>query len=92
MIVRQPRNGSHQRRFPVCVDGAVYLGTMVQEAYDTHPAIREACDRYISEHAARLHRKLARDPPIMLAGPEPHITSAEPRSSESAAGCPGSQG
>jgi TetR/AcrR family transcriptional regulator, transcriptional repressor for nem operon len=30
------------------------LGTMVQEAYDSHPAIRTACDRYISEHAARL--------------------------------------
>jgi TetR/AcrR family transcriptional repressor of nem operon len=30
------------------------LGTMVQEAYETHPAIRQACDRYISEHADRL--------------------------------------
>ena len=30
------------------------LGTMVQEAYDTHPAIRQACDRYISAHAERL--------------------------------------
>ena len=28
------------------------LGTMVQEAYETHPAIREACDRYIAGHAA----------------------------------------
>jgi TetR/AcrR family transcriptional repressor of nem operon len=35
------------------------LGTMVQEAYDTHPAIREACDRYISEHARRLEPDLA---------------------------------
>src|SRR5271165_4933154 len=35
------------------------LGTMVQEAYDTHPAIREACDRYISEHAARLASDIA---------------------------------
>ncbi len=35
------------------------LGTMVQEAYDTHPVIREACDRYISEHAARLEADLA---------------------------------
>ena len=32
------------------------LGTMVQEAYDSHPAIRAACDRYISEHAERLER------------------------------------
>ena len=30
------------------------LGTMVQEAYESHPAIRQACDRYISEHAERL--------------------------------------
>jgi TetR/AcrR family transcriptional regulator, transcriptional repressor for nem operon len=35
------------------------LGTMVQEAYDTHPAIREACDRYISEHAGRLEADIA---------------------------------
>lgn len=28
------------------------LGTMVQEAYDTHPAIRRACDTYIGAHAA----------------------------------------
>jgi len=28
------------------------LGTMVQEAYDTHPAIRHACDTYIGAHAA----------------------------------------
>jgi TetR/AcrR family transcriptional repressor of nem operon len=27
------------------------LGTMVQEAYDTHPAIRRACDTYIGMHA-----------------------------------------
>ena len=30
------------------------LGTMVQEAYDTHPAIRQACDTYISGHAAEV--------------------------------------
>ena len=28
------------------------LGTMVQEAYETNPDIRAACDRYIGEHAA----------------------------------------
>ena len=28
------------------------VGTMVQEAYDTHPAIRHACDTYIGAHAA----------------------------------------
>jgi TetR/AcrR family transcriptional regulator, transcriptional repressor for nem operon len=30
------------------------LGTMVQETYDTHPAIRKICDRCISAHAATL--------------------------------------
>jgi TetR/AcrR family transcriptional regulator, transcriptional repressor for nem operon len=35
------------------------LGTMVQEAYESHPAIRAACDRYISEHAERLAADLA---------------------------------
>jgi TetR/AcrR family transcriptional repressor of nem operon len=35
------------------------LGTMVQEAYDTHPAIRQACDRYISMHAERLKADIA---------------------------------
>ena len=30
------------------------LGTMVQETYQTHPAIREACDAHIREHAAVL--------------------------------------
>ncbi len=35
------------------------LGTMVQETYDTHPIIREACERYIGEHAARLEADLA---------------------------------
>ena len=35
-------------------DFTCFAGTMVQEVYDTHPAIREACDRSISEHAATL--------------------------------------
>ena len=35
------------------------LGTMVQEAYDTHPAIRQACDRHISAHAARFAADVA---------------------------------
>ena len=30
------------------------LGTMVQETYDTHPAIRKVCDRCIAAHAATL--------------------------------------
>jgi TetR/AcrR family transcriptional regulator, transcriptional repressor for nem operon len=35
------------------------LGTLVQETYDTHPAIREACRRGITEHAARLEVDIA---------------------------------
>ena len=32
---------------------------MVQETYETHPAIREACDRYISAHAAKVAKDIA---------------------------------
>ena len=35
------------------------LGTMVQETYQSHPAIREACDRYISAHAAEVAKDIA---------------------------------
>lgn len=35
------------------------LGTMVQEAYDTHPPIRQACDAYISTHAAEVAKDIA---------------------------------
>jgi TetR/AcrR family transcriptional repressor of nem operon len=35
-------------------DFTCLVGTMVQETYDTHPAIREACNRSISGHAATL--------------------------------------
>jgi TetR/AcrR family transcriptional repressor of nem operon len=35
-------------------DFTCLIGTMVQEVYDTHPALREACDRSISGHAATL--------------------------------------
>ena len=30
------------------------VGTMVQEVYETHPSIREACEKSISDHAAML--------------------------------------
>jgi TetR/AcrR family transcriptional repressor of nem operon len=33
-------------------DFTCLLGTMVQEAYESNPAIRQACDKHISEHAA----------------------------------------
>jgi TetR/AcrR family transcriptional repressor of nem operon len=35
------------------------LGTMVQETYDTHPAIRQACDTYIGAHAAEVAKDIA---------------------------------
>jgi TetR/AcrR family transcriptional repressor of nem operon len=35
------------------------LGTMLQETYDTHPAIRAACDTHISAHAARVAEDIA---------------------------------
>ncbi|MFG0294064.1 MAG: TetR/AcrR family transcriptional regulator [Phycisphaerales bacterium JB050] len=35
------------------------LGTMVQETHDTHPAIREACERGISSHASTLEQDIA---------------------------------
>ena len=35
------------------------VGTLVQETYDTHPAIRAAVDRSISEHAARIEIDIA---------------------------------
>jgi TetR/AcrR family transcriptional repressor of nem operon len=35
------------------------LGMMVQEAYETHPAIRMACDRHISDHAKTVAADLA---------------------------------
>jgi TetR/AcrR family transcriptional repressor of nem operon len=34
------------------------VGTMVQEAYDSIPAIRDACERSISDHAATLEADL----------------------------------
>jgi len=35
------------------------VGTMVQEAYETDPAIRDACDRSISRHAAKVEDDIA---------------------------------
>ena len=35
------------------------LGTMVQEAYETHPAIRQACDTYIGVHVAEVAKDIA---------------------------------
>jgi TetR/AcrR family transcriptional repressor of nem operon len=35
-----------------------FLGTLVQETYATHPAVREACDRGMSAHVAGLTRDL----------------------------------
>jgi TetR/AcrR family transcriptional repressor of nem operon len=35
------------------------VGTMVQEVYDTHPHLRDACDKSISDHAARVQADIA---------------------------------
>ena len=35
------------------------LGTMVQETYDSHPAIRNACETYIVRHADRVAKDIA---------------------------------
>src|SRR4029077_19816031 len=35
------------------------LGTMVQEAYQTHPAIRRACETALGEHIAMLESDIA---------------------------------
>jgi TetR/AcrR family transcriptional regulator, transcriptional repressor for nem operon len=40
-------------------DFTCLLGMMVQEAYDTHPAIRAACDKHLSAHASTLARDIA---------------------------------
>lgn len=40
-------------------DFTCLLGTMVQETYATHPAIREACDAQIRGHAADVARDVA---------------------------------
>jgi TetR/AcrR family transcriptional repressor of nem operon len=41
-------------------DFTCLVGNMAQEIYDTHPAIREACERSISGHAGRWRRTLKR--------------------------------
>lgn len=40
-------------------DVTCLLGTMVQETYDTSPAIRDACDRFIRHHASDVAKDIA---------------------------------
>jgi TetR/AcrR family transcriptional repressor of nem operon len=40
-------------------DFTCLLGTMVQETYDTHPAIRRACEAYIDVHAGGVAQDIA---------------------------------
>ncbi|HMH11558.1 MAG TPA: TetR/AcrR family transcriptional regulator [Edaphobacter sp.] len=35
------------------------VGTMVQEVYDTHPLLRDACDKSISDHAAHVQADIS---------------------------------
>jgi TetR/AcrR family transcriptional repressor of nem operon len=39
-------------------DYTCLLGTLVQETYDTHPAIRDACEQALSAHVAELTRDI----------------------------------
>jgi TetR/AcrR family transcriptional regulator, transcriptional repressor for nem operon len=39
-------------------DYTCLLGTLVQETYDTHPAIRAACEQALSSHVAELTRDI----------------------------------
>jgi TetR/AcrR family transcriptional regulator, transcriptional repressor for nem operon len=41
------------------VDFTCLAGTMVQEVYETHPAIREACDRSMTRHSDMLEPDIA---------------------------------
>lgn len=43
---------------PIC-DFSCLLGTFVQELYDTHPAIRAACERHLTDHVAGLAKDVA---------------------------------
>ena len=36
-----------------------FAGTLVQETYDTHPALRDACEKSISGHAAEVAKDIA---------------------------------
>ena len=40
-------------------DFTCLLGTMVQETYQTHPAIRKACEKHISNHARTVAKDIA---------------------------------
>jgi TetR/AcrR family transcriptional repressor of nem operon len=40
-------------------DFTCLLGTLVQETYQTHPAIRQACARHLADHAAMLESDIA---------------------------------
>ncbi len=52
------------------------LGTLVQEAYETHPAIAAAANRYISEHATTLEADISA---VMAArGSSGNLDSGEP--------------
>jgi TetR/AcrR family transcriptional repressor of nem operon len=50
------------------------LGTMVQEVYETHPLIREACDRYIRAHAEKIEADI--DEAMAKYGPRAEWTAS----------------
>ena len=46
------------------------VGTMVQEVYETHPSIRDACDKSIREHAAMLELEITKATHIYRMNPD----------------------
>ena len=46
------------------------VGTMVQEIYETHPSIRDACDKSIRQHAATLELEITKATHIHRMNPE----------------------
>jgi TetR/AcrR family transcriptional repressor of nem operon len=43
---------------PIC-EFSCLLGTFVQELYETHPAIRAACEKHMTDHVAELAKDVA---------------------------------
>jgi len=73
-------------------DFTCLAGTMVQEVYDTHPAIREACDKSISDHAAVVEAETPQpvEPAALPAAAVPRCQHGYgPPSGPAAGACPG---
>lgn len=47
----------HILQGPIC-EFSCLLGTFVQELYDTHPAIRSACEKHMTDHIAMIEKDI----------------------------------